>query len=197
MITVILVHPGCTSFDIEQRIQGNLSVPLNRMGIEQVTTQASELQAKRPDVIYAPEIEPDWACAQKLGEVLETPVVATPCLQNVNMGLWQGMEVKDLHKCQPTVYKEGKEAPWNVCAPAGESLQDAKKRIVSELKKLSKKWSDDACVAIVASEPVAGVIRYVLNNGQGANPDLWNISGSQGTNEFIEISKEEVTKIKE
>ena len=197
MITVIIIHPGCTSFDIEQRIQGNLSVPLNRMGVEQTTSQASELHAKRPDIIYSPEIEPGWACAQQLGEVLSASVVASPCLHHVDLGLWQGMEVKDLHKCQPTVYKEGKESPWNLCPPAGESLQEAKKRVVGALKKIAKKWSDGDCVAVVASEPVAGIIRYVLTGGQEAGPDLWNVSGTQGTNEFIEVSKDDLAKIKE
>ena len=138
MITIVLIHPGCTSFDIEQRIQGNLSVPLNRMGKEQIATLANELKAKRPEVIYSPEMQPDWECAQTLGTALETPVVAVSCLQNVNMGLWQGMEVEELHKCQPTVYKEGQESPWNLCAPAGETLQDAKKRVVGAIKKLRR-----------------------------------------------------------
>ena len=131
MITIVLIHPGCTSFDIEQRIQGNLSVPLNRMGKDQIASLANELKAKRPEVIYSPEMQPDWECAQTLGSALETPVVAVSCLQNVNMGLWQGMEVEELHKYQPTVYKEGKESPWNLRAPDGETLQDAKKRVVS------------------------------------------------------------------
>ena len=197
MITIVLIHPGCTSFDIEQRIQGNLSVPLNRMGKDQIASLANELKAKRPEVIYSPEMQPDWECAQTLGSALETPVVAVACLQNVNMGLWQDMEVEELHKYQPTVYKEGKESPWNLRAPDGETLQDAKKRVVSALKKISKKWDEDYCAAIVASEPGAGLIRFVLKNGDCSNPDLWNLTRSQGTFELIEISKEDLSKIKE
>jgi broad specificity phosphatase PhoE len=105
------------------------------------------------------------------------------------------MEVEELHKCQPTVYKEGKESPWNLCAPAGETLQDAKKRVVGAIKKLSKKWGDNFCAAIVASEPSAGLIRFVLKNGDCSNPDLWNLTQSQGTFELIEISKEDLSKL--
>lgn len=195
MITIVLIHPGSTLFDIEQRIQGNLSVPLNPMGKEQNLVLADQLKDLHFTAIYAPETEPDWETAQFLASQWKVPAVAVNCMKNVNMGLWQGMETDELHKCQPTVFKQGKEDPFSVSAPAGESLQDAQARVTQAIKKIAKKWDDNTAVGIVVSDPMAGLIRFVLNKKQGEYPDLWNLSDSQGKWESVSVAKEELSKL--
>ncbi len=194
MITIYLIQPGCSSFDVERRIQGCLSVPLNALGKMQNTALADQLKDKQIFALYAPECEPAWESAQFLASALEIPLYAVNCMSNLNMGLWQGLEIDELHKCQPTVFKQGKEDPWSVCAPGGESLSDAEKRVTAALKKIAKKWDDNSVVGIILPDPIAGLIRFLLSDKTGEKPDLWKLSDSQGKWIAISVSKEVINK---
>ena len=50
-------------------------------------------------------------------------------MQNLNLGLWQGMQVSEVRYKQPKVYRQWQEQPENVCPPEGEMIEQAEQRI--------------------------------------------------------------------
>ena len=58
MTEVVLIRPGCTDFDEQNRIQGDLDLPLNPRGVEQVESLVDQLRNVKLEVIYTAPSEP-------------------------------------------------------------------------------------------------------------------------------------------
>jgi len=192
MLQIVLIRPGSTDYDIEQRIQGSLSVPLNEEGSGEVDRLARELRGQGIETVYAPASEPSHQTGRSLAGALGVKFKRLDRLQNLDHGLWQGMLVKDVKKKQPKVYKQWQEQPENVCPPEGEMLSDAEDRIRSCLSKLIKRHRVGT-VGLVAPEPLASLVRrMVVQNELG---DLWKAAGSHGSWEVLDVEPEKLMAV--
>ncbi|MCY2964424.1 MAG: histidine phosphatase family protein, partial [Planctomycetota bacterium] len=66
MSRLILVRPGCTDFDEQQRIQGALDLPLSRKGREQVAHLMRDMASVELDLVYASPTEPALSTAEQI-----------------------------------------------------------------------------------------------------------------------------------
>ncbi len=170
MLQIVLIRPGCTDYDLQGRIQGNLDVPLNEQGKSHVLRIAEEIRGLRIEAVYCACGEPVTQAATILAEILGIKLRKMDRMQNLNHGLWQGMLIEDVRVKQPKVYRQWQEHPENVCPPEGEMLADAIQRVEAAMAKLLKRHKEGV-VAVVASEPLATLIRrYVTHEEIG---DLW------------------------
>ncbi len=163
MPIVVLIRPGCTDFDRDERIQGTLDLPLNSEGEEQVKKLVSKIDQCGIETIITSPSEPALSTAQKLGEELDVPVKENEGLKNLNQGLWQGLEYEEVRRKYPKLLKQWSDSPETVCPPEGELASEAVKRVQKTLQKYLKKKQS---FAIVASEPLAAIISNVLQNDQ-------------------------------
>ena len=46
MLRIVLIRPGATDYDCEERIQGALDIPLNRQGLMEVARAVDQLRTK-------------------------------------------------------------------------------------------------------------------------------------------------------
>jgi probable phosphoglycerate mutase len=167
MYKAIIIRPGETDFDREERIQGSLNLPLNANGWKQVSDIIERLREDEPDMIFSSPSEPSRSTATMISEALDIPVKELEGLANMDQGLWQGMLLSDLRRKLPRVYKQWQESPDSVCAPAGEQYQHAVHRVERALKKPMKKGGR---FVIVASEPLASVASFVLQGKPTSTP---------------------------
>lgn len=159
MSHVILVRPGCTEFDEQQRIQGTLDLPLTAQGDEQVHRTITELSQVPLDLICTSPCEPARSCAERIGVALAVPVKELDGLQNLDQGLWQGLPIEDIRRKHPRVFKQWQESPETICPPEGEMLRDVVCRVKKSLEKPLRKYQH---VAIIVPEPLASVVRCVV-----------------------------------
>ncbi|QDU36745.1 Phosphoserine phosphatase 1 [Maioricimonas rarisocia] len=159
MSTTVVIRPGETDFDLEERIQGSLDIPLNSRGQVQVEEVIEQLRTAPPDVIYCSPSEPSLSTAQALGDALGVSVKKLEGLENLDLGLWQGMLLDDLRRKHPRVFKQWQDSPRSVCPPEGETCEEAFKRVSKALRKPMKRKAD---FAVVASEPLASMVTCVL-----------------------------------
>lgn len=163
---VVLIRPGCTDFDEEHRIQGALDLPLNPRGQQQVCDIVEQLRQTPPEVIYAAPGEPARSTAEALGQSLGVPVKELERLRNLHQGLWQGLQVEDVRRKYPKVFKKWQASPETIRPPEGETVDEALERI---RKALSKPLKRKAHFGIVVSEPLATLVRCVL---LGRKPEM-------------------------
>lgn len=163
MPTVVLIRPGCTDFDKDERIQGTLDLPLNSEGEEQVKNLVAKIENSGIETIITSSSEPALSTAEQLGEDLGVPVKEKEGLKNLNQGLWQGLEFEEVRRKYPKLLKQWTESPETVCPPEGELASEAVKRVKKTLQKYLKKKQS---FAIVASEPLATIISSILRNDQ-------------------------------
>lgn len=192
MLQILLIRPGSTDYDQQRRIQGNLDLPLNAQGQAEVTRMIGEFRTHQftIDAIYAPECEPALQTAREIAAAFGVKLRILEEMRNVNQGLWQGMSIDEFRAQQPKVYRQWQEHPESVCPPEGEMLGEAAERVHSALSRLLKKHKE-GLVAIVASEPMATLVRQYIDRGQLG--DLWKAAvEAHGRWEVLEVKPEAV-----
>ena len=124
MFRIILIRPGSTDYDLQERIQGTLDIPLNSQGLSEVARLVDQLRDKGIEAIYAPS-----HASRRTRRPRSSPrTSASGCkkldrMQNLDFGLWQGLQVSEVRHKQPKVYRQWQEQPENVCPPEGEMLE--------------------------------------------------------------------------
>src|SRR5690349_15871304 len=117
MSDVVVIRPGCTDFDEQHRIQGTLDLPLNERGQQQVAALVEQLRPLRLEAIYTSDCEPARSTAEALGAELGLGVRELEGLRNLDQGLWQGLQIEDVRRKYPKVFKQWQESPERICPP--------------------------------------------------------------------------------
>lgn len=161
MSEVVIIRPGCTRFEEQNRIRGSLQLPLSELGQEQVRALVEKLSSTPLEVIYADASEPARSTAESIGNELGIPVKLCDGLRNIDQGLWQGLEVDEVRRKYPKAYRQWEESPETICPPEGEVLTDATRRVQKALRKPLKKCD---CFGVVASDPLASLVAAIVQD---------------------------------
>ncbi len=184
MLRIVLVRPGSTEYDEQERIQGALDIPLSAQGLAEVARITEELRGKEIEMVYASPCQPAEQTARAIAEGLHVKCKRLDRMQNLNYGLWQGMLLSDVHHKQSKVYRQWQEQPENVCPPEGEMLADAQQRVHAAMTKLLKRHKE-GMFALVVSEPLATLVRHFFKHDELG--DLWKTIGTHGCWEILEV----------
>jgi broad specificity phosphatase PhoE len=185
MLKIILIRPGATDFDQQGRIKGTLDVPMNAKGNEQVARTIGELLDLKIDAVYCAPCQSCEGTAEALIVGRETKLKRLTDLKNVDHGLWHGKLIEEVKQLQPKVYRQWQDRPETVCPPQGEPVASAQQRVSSTLAKLRKRHQDGT-IALVASEPLASIIRSQLRDTELGN--LWKVECDAGGWEVFKVS---------
>lgn len=184
MTEIVLIRPGCTDYDDQERIQGALDVPLNERGRAEVERLAGELSGLGIEAVFAAGGQPSMATAEAIAAGLNVRFKKVDRLRNLNLGLWQGMPVDEVRKKQPKVYRQWQETPECICPPEGEMLGDAEDRVRAVLSRLVKR-NRDAVVGVIVPEPLASLVAGVLVERELG--DLWKALRKHGQWEVFKV----------
>ncbi len=190
MLRIVLIRPGATDYDREQRIQGALDIPLSDEGGREVAQLVEQLAGRGIERVYAPDCQPARQTAEVLARGLGVKYKRLERMRNLNHGLWQGMAIDEVRQKQPRVYKQWQEQPENVCPPEGEMLSEADARVQAAMTRLLKKHREGT-IALVAPEPVASLVRRFISRTDLGN--LWKTAGEHGHWEVLEVEPRQAT----
>lgn len=188
MLNIVLIRPGSTDYDVQQRIQGSLDIPLNNQGAAEAAQVAEQLRDKGLEVVYAPASQPSLETAEIIARILNIKRKKFDRLHNLNQGLWQGMLIKDVRRKQPKVYRRWQEQPENVCPPEGEMLGEADERVRAAVVKIMKRRKEGV-VGLVLPEPLFSLARRFISHCELG--DLWKAPNGQGRFEMLDVDAEE------
>ena len=184
MLRIVLIQPGSTDFDEQGRIKGSLDLPLSVNGAGQVARTAQQLADEPIEVIYASPNQSAIQTAETIAENRKVRVRRLEKLRNIDHGLWHGKLIEEVKQNQPKIYRQGQENPTAFCAPEGESVAMARQRAQAVVNKLFKKHKSGT-VALVAPEPLASVLRGLLQDGEMNS--VWKAEQDCGDWTLIEI----------
>jgi broad specificity phosphatase PhoE len=182
MLQIVLIRPGSTDYDVQQRIQGSLDIPLNDRGLAEVDQTAKRLRGRGIEVVYSPISKPAMQTAERIAELLDIKRKKIKRLENLRQGLWEGMLVEDVHHKQPKVYRQWQEQPENVCPPEGEMLSEADQRVHAAVIDLLKR-NKEGVIGLVLPEPLLSLARRLLTHGELG--DLWKANNGHDRFEVI------------
>jgi probable phosphoglycerate mutase len=184
MLRIVLIRPGSTDYDLEERIQGTLDIPLSTRGVSEVVALADQLKDKGIETIYASSSQSVRQTAEVIAQRLGLRVKRLVRMQNLDYGLWQGLPVSEVRHKQPKVYRQWQEQPENVCPPEGEMLSEAEERVRVCLSKLLRRHKEGV-IAVVVPEPLASLARHFVKNDELG--DLWKALGGHGRWEVLDV----------
>ena len=105
MCQIVVVRPGSTLFDDQERIKGCLDMPLSEAGIEQVHKVADEMAKLSLSMIYAAPCESAQSTAKGISDQTKTKWKVCDCFRNLDHGLWQGKLIDEVKRQQPRLFK--------------------------------------------------------------------------------------------
>jgi broad specificity phosphatase PhoE len=189
MLQIVLIRPGATDYDVQERILGSLDIPLNEQGLADVAASVEPLRATGMEAIFTPVSQPSLQTAEVIAKALKIKLKKIERLENHNQGLWQGMLVEDVRHKQPKVYRQWQEQPENVCPPEGEMLGEADDRVRTAIVKLLKRWKEGT-IGLVLPEPLMSLARrFIAREPLG---DLWKAPASHGRFDVVTVDPEEI-----
>jgi broad specificity phosphatase PhoE len=191
MLRVVLVRPGATDFDEQRRIKGNLDIPLNDFGTDQIARAANELAAEGIEAVYCSPCRAAEESGRVLAQTVGAKIKTIPNLRNLDHGLWQGKLIDEVKTTQRKVYRQWQDQPDTVCPPEGEMLEDARGRVQQALDKILKKHKHGT-IAVVVSEPLASLVRCYLSHGDLG--DLWQAETACGSWQIIPTGPEQLAQ---
>lgn len=165
MTQVVLIRPGATVYDEQNRVQGVLDVPLSDRGRAEVARLAASLPGTVEGVsitaVYSGPGESVVRTAEAVGKALGLRSRRVDELRNLDQGLWQGLQIEEIRRRNTRVFRQWLDDPMTVCPPMGEPVSDALERIKGALKPLVRRHQDEA-IALVVGEPLARLVACYL-----------------------------------
>ena len=184
MTRVVLIRPGSTDYEAQNRIQGTLDIPLNAQGQEEAVETAESLRGLSLSRVFSCSNDSACETARVISKTLGVRYRKLDKLHNLNQGLWQGLLVEEVRRKHPRVYRQWCDEPTTVCPPEGETVLDAFDRVARVLKPLLRRHADQT-IGLVIPEPLANVARCYL---MGRDPsEVWKVEGSVGSWQVVEI----------
>ncbi len=176
MTEIILVRHGETEWNVGEIFRGRIDIELNETGIKQAELLAEYLSDLKIEAIYSSPLKRALRTAEIIANYHQLEVEITPGLVDFNYGKWQGLphpEVKDKYE---KLYTEWISHPDKIKIPAGESLDDVRKRAIGVVDKVIDKYG--GTVILVSHRVVNKVLICALLGLD--NSHFWNIRQDTG-----------------
>lgn len=130
MTEIMLTRHGETDWNVAEIFRGRIDIELNETGVKQAGLLAKYLTERKIDAVYASPLRRALKTAEVIAGNQNLDVGITPGLIDFDYGKWQGLlhrEVKAKHK---ELYTEWVSRPDKIKMPAGENLDDVRKRAI-------------------------------------------------------------------
>jgi probable phosphoglycerate mutase len=161
-IRVLLVRTGQTEWDRAGRMCGCTDVPLSQAGQLEAETQAAVLTDVKLSAVLCGPDEASQATALALAKATGGKIKVVEELGEVSLGLWEGRLETELEEVCPRLYRQWVEDPASVQAPEGETLEEARDRILEGLSRALNR-SKSGAVGVVLRPLAHALVRCELS----------------------------------
>jgi len=173
MTTLVLIPSGQTTWQEEGRMVGSADLPLSDTGRQQVTSWADQLKQLPVDILYAGTNEQITETVELLGSTLKIKGKLLDSLDEISLGLWQGLHTDQIKQRYAKAWKQWQQQPQTVCPPEGETLRQAQQRLQTAIDKILNKHHDKT-IGLVLGPLALAVIR--ANREGSASDQIWPLS---------------------
>lgn len=122
MKTIYIVRHGETESNRKGIFRGRLDIPLSKTGEKQAKDLRKYFKDKPVDIVFTSPL----SRAVKTAEIAfpENEIIKEESINNLDMGLWKGIEKDEFKKRSPKLWKTWIENPEKITFPKGESIAD-------------------------------------------------------------------------
>jgi len=171
MTKIILVRHGETEWNVGEVFRGRIDVELNETGIREAELLAKYLSDSRITAIYSSPLKRALRTAEIIASHHDVKVEIAPELIDCDFGEWQGLSLQTVADRYKQLYAKWVKNPHLVKMPAGESLDDVRRRAVRLVDSLLAKY--EGTIVLVSHRVVNKVLICALLALDGSH--FWNI----------------------
>jgi broad specificity phosphatase PhoE len=187
--TLLVMRSGETDWDIAGRVQGSVDLPMSGAGEARVRADIAGLGASagRLTQVFAAPDEASRQTARLLVEATGAKLQVLAELQDMTLGLWEGMLYEDLERRFCRAGRLFLEDPRGITAPEGEALAEYARRLGKTLPGLARKVRMGASAALVLRPIALGLVRCTLNDADMCQ--MWSMVTDRPTAEWYVLAR--------
>ena len=171
MTQIILVRHGETEWNVEEVFRGRIDIDLNETGLKQAQLLAKYLSNMKIDAIYSSPLRRALTTAEIMANYHKLKVEIAPGLIDFDYGEWQDLPHQEVRDKYSRLYAQWINHPDRLRMPAGESLDEVRKRAMSVVDRVIAKY--EGSVVLVSHRVVNKVLICTLLGLD--NSHFWNI----------------------
>ncbi len=184
---IIFVRHGQTSWNFQGKLQGQLDIPLDKVGFAQTKTLSAKLKKEKIDIIFSSPLIRALDTAIPVANTFNMSVISTSLVSERNFGILQGIRLKEIDKNTETKVMLQKTIDPFYKPYMGESLEDLQKRILKFLTFLNE-FDNSTTILCVTHGGVLDLIYRFSKNKPINTPRDWIIPNT-GINTFSYSNK--------
>jgi len=135
MLTLYLVRHGLSTWNEQNRIQGNHNPRLAKTGKMQARRLARQLKQENISLIYSSHLLRCKETAQIIQKTLKVPLYYDKELREINLGDWEGKTPQQVNRFFKNGYQKWVETPSRVRIPGAEPVGTFRKRVLKTFQK--------------------------------------------------------------
>ena len=161
-LRLLLLRHGETAWNRERRYQGWTDTPLSAEGLLQAEAAARELKEYAITAVYASPLQRARDTAAAIAAPHGLEVETDPAFKELAFGQWEGLTLDEARAGFPSVYDGWARTPHLISPPGGESLAQARERVLAGLERLRAGHPDEIVCLVAHGIPVRILILEVL-----------------------------------
>ena len=160
MIKIYLVRHGETDWNLEDRIQGQIQVSLNNLGVQQANAAARFLEGISFEAIYTSNLKRAIETAQIISKG-KKDVKQCSDFNERNFGDWQTKLWKEVYIEIPNIKDVWSNEGLRFSPPNGETLGDMYERVIRQFEEIMRNHFNDCSILIVGhGGPIKAILSY-------------------------------------
>jgi broad specificity phosphatase PhoE len=169
--TLLLIRHGETQWNLDNRVQGHLDVPLTDKGRVQARLLASWLASEPIAAVYSS----DLCRASETAEIIAgsgAPLHLEPRLREAAFGDFQGLTTPEIVERFPEAYHAWRHDAVRNRPPGGETLEDLGERCMAALHDMVARHPGETLAVVAHGGPVRVMVCGILGLGLKVYPKL-------------------------
>ena len=170
---LLLVRHGESTWNQEQRVQGQHDPPLSERGRRQARELAEglgqRLAGRRLAAFYSSDLRRAWETAEAVGAAVGRAPVPLPGLREIALGAWEGKTREELIAEYPAEWEAWTRRPsWDL-VPGGERAGPFETRVLATLAKVQADLAAGDVLCLTHGGVIQVVLGSVVAPGQGSD----------------------------
>src|SRR5438309_3828366 len=170
-LSLILVRHGCSTWNTEQRIQGQLDPPLTEIGEKQARLLGERLADMQFDGFYTSDLRRAADTAGAVAERLGRAPQSVPELREIALGEWEGLTRAEITERYPKQWQAWLKQPdWDI-VPGGEGTRHFEERVGRGLDQLMERHPTGRVLVVTHGGVIqVALLRVVGRSSNGLFP---------------------------
>ena len=135
-VNLVLVSAADTEWDERGRLAGGVDLPLSDRGRIQAVALADQLAGEGLSRVVVGAGQAARQTAEAIAGRLKVSLVQADGLDEIGVGLWEGLTVEQIRQRSPRLYRQWLDEPTSMCPPQGESVVEAADRLMGAIRRI-------------------------------------------------------------